>query len=144
MIDINRKRDGALTEITAVCDSDTVANQATSLFEKFGRIVKRDGLVISTTSNKRDAADLVSALERLSYRTAPTAKQTSPVPAGQDLAGRQRELILANLISEKLARENPPFINGRPLQFSGFGAEFIGTEVHGDMWGERVRYAYYV
>lgn len=144
MIDITRARDGALTAITAICPNDATADQAALLFEKFGRLVKRDGLVLSTSCKRSAADDLVAALERLSYRTAPTAKATAPIPSGRGPSGKTRGLIQANQISEIMARDNPPVVNGRRMAFSGFGDEFLGGEIHGHLWGERVRYAYYV
>jgi hypothetical protein len=135
MIEISKQRDGTLTEVTAICPSNDVATAARALFDNYGRITKQDGLVLRTSCKRASAETLIAELARLSYRTAPAKQAAVAQTAAPGWNGAKRELILATMGSEAAARRVPGF--------TGFGEEFVGSEIHGHLWGERVRYAYY-
>jgi len=135
MIDIRKSREGSLTAVTAICPSNDVATVARTLFDNYGRITNQNGLVLRTTCKRTSAETLIAELTRLSYRTAPTNQTPVAQSAAPGWNGAKRELILATVGSESAANRIPGF--------TGFGEEFIGREIHGHLWGERIRYAYY-
>lgn len=135
MIEISKQRDGTLTEVTAICPSNDVATAARALFDNYGRITKQDGLILRTTCKRASAETLITELARLSYRTAPAKQAAVAQTSAPGWNGARRDLILASDGSEAVA--------SRIAGFTGFGEEFIGSEIHGHLWGERVRYAYY-
>ena len=135
MIEISTTREGALTEVTAICPSNEIAAAAREIFNNYGRVVRQDGLVLRTNCKRSSAESLIAELARLSYRTAPAAQAPVAQAAAPGWNGAKRELILATIGSEAAARCVPGF--------TGFGQEFTGSEIHGHLWGETVRYAYY-
>jgi len=142
MIDLTSTRDGTLTEVTAVCPGEEAAAAVRAIFSATtSRYTSRPGLVVSVRCKAAEAARISDAVARLSYRTAPVAPLASQ-PAGEDQSGRHRELIQATEMSERTTPK-AIFVKGRRLTLTGFGEEFIGREIHGHLWGERVRYAYY-
>lgn len=135
MIEISKSREGSLTQVTAICPSNEISVSARNLFDKYGRITNQDGLVLRTTCKRANAETLIAELARLSYRTAPAAQTPVAQVAAPGWNGVKRVLILATIGSEDAARRVPGF--------TGFGQEFTGSEIHGHLWGETVRYAYY-
>ena len=135
MIEISKSREGSLTSVTAICSSNDVATAARTLFDNNSRITFQDGLVLRTACKRTSAETLIAELTRLSYRTAPTNQTPVAQSAAPGWNGAKRELILATVGSESVASRIPGF--------TGFGREFIGREVHGHLWGEQIRYAYY-
>jgi hypothetical protein len=147
MIEVTTTRAGTLTDVVAICPSDDLANRVEQIFQnctsRYSSYSGRNGLVVKVSCKRIEAERIASEVERLSYRSAPTVATPEPINSGTDIHGKHRELIQATWVSERDAR-NPIFRNGRNWEFSGFGEEFIGREIHGHLWGERVRYAYYI
>ena len=142
MIDLTVARDGTLTTVTAICPGEAIAAQVRAMFRAAtNSYTELPGLVVAVRCNRREAAAIKESVERLSYRTAPVAPLASQ-PAGEDQSGRHRELIQATDVSERTTPK-AVFVKGRRFVLTGFGKEFIGSEIHGHLWGERVRYAYY-
>jgi hypothetical protein len=144
MIGITTDRVGVLTKVTAICPSDALAEQVRQIFRSAtSRYNTEPGLVVTVTCKGAEAERIADAVAVLSYRnrTAPAQPRQS-VPSGNDISGKHRELIQATDMSERTTPKHV-FIKGRRLTLTGFGEEFIGREIHGHLWGERVRYAYY-
>ena len=134
---VQEDRRGALTWLTVTAPDETTADRIEALFVDTARIASRDGLTVSTKFNRRELHTARLGLETIGQELTASAK---PAARGETTPVKIRVLIESRSHAEREAAAHPP--TGYVLD--GFGQGFVGREADGHLWGELVRYAYYV